>query len=84
MIIFSFGNIGAYDLLQSENPSKFLSVRELLKIHLEKENDEEISNLIDNFCNILIKHRNMLWDYFSIKILSNLNNEGKKIFKKLF
>ncbi|KAL7078905.1 hypothetical protein ACQ4LE_002198 [Meloidogyne hapla] len=75
LIIFSFGNMGAYDLIKSENPIKYLSVYELLQLQLKKDEMEKI----ENFCQILIKNRNMLWDYFSIKILLNSINEEKEI-----
>uniref|UniRef100_A0A1I8BXV3 Mlh1_C domain-containing protein n=1 Tax=Meloidogyne hapla TaxID=6305 RepID=A0A1I8BXV3_MELHA len=67
--------MGAYDLIKSENPIKYLSVYELLQLQLKKDEMEKI----ENFCQILIKNRNMLWDYFSIKILLNSINEEKEI-----
>ncbi|CAK5085697.1 unnamed protein product [Meloidogyne enterolobii] len=62
--------MGAYDLIiQSENFStKNLSIYQLL---LLEEEEKEISNL----CQILVKNREILWDFFSIKIILNSINE---------
>ena len=67
--------MGAYDLIiQSENSStKNLSIYQLLL--LEEENEKKIANL----CQILVKNREILWDFFSIKIILNSINEGFKL-----
>ncbi|CAK5061850.1 unnamed protein product [Meloidogyne enterolobii] len=72
LIIFSFGNMGAYDLIiQSENSStKNLSIYKLLLLE-EEEKEKKIANL----CQILVKNREILWDFFSIKIILNSINE---------
>uniref|UniRef100_A0A915NNE4 DNA mismatch repair protein S5 domain-containing protein n=1 Tax=Meloidogyne floridensis TaxID=298350 RepID=A0A915NNE4_9BILA len=72
LIIFSFGNMGAYDLIiQSENSStKNLSIYQLLLLE-EEENEKKVANL----CQILVKNREILWDFFSIKIILNSINE---------
>ncbi|KAF7632799.1 hypothetical protein Mgra_00007788 [Meloidogyne graminicola] len=69
LIIFSFGNFGAYDLIQNENNLKKynISIYELIKLYLKEE--EEKNNKIEYLINKLIKNRNMLWNYFSIKII---------------
>lgn len=76
LIIFSFGNIGAFDLIQSDRSMKFLPLTELLHLYLQnmENNDEnkldaiEMKQKIDQLSDVLIQNRNMLWNYFSIKI----------------
>jgi len=68
--------MGAYDLIiQSENSStKNLSIYQLLLLE-EEENEKKVANL----CQILVKNREILWDFFSIKIILNSINEGFKL-----
>jgi len=61
-IIFSFGNMGAYDLVQSENARDFLPIRQLLQLYLEDEMPKESAKWekkMEQICQVLIQHRNM-------------------------
>jgi hypothetical protein len=68
--------MGAYDLHQSDNPRDFLPIRDLLHLYLHDGNEQKTTKKIDRLCEVLMKHRNMLWNYFSIKILANCEKKG--------
>uniref|UniRef100_A0A183CLW3 DNA_mis_repair domain-containing protein n=1 Tax=Globodera pallida TaxID=36090 RepID=A0A183CLW3_GLOPA len=79
LIIFSFGNIGSYALQSSaicgDVAGSPLPVRELLALYLTEEKEgkdmenDDIEARIEAFSKVLLEHKDLLWNFFSINIV---------------
>uniref|UniRef100_A0A914HE97 DNA mismatch repair protein S5 domain-containing protein n=1 Tax=Globodera rostochiensis TaxID=31243 RepID=A0A914HE97_GLORO len=79
LIIFSFGNIGSYALQSSaicgDVAGSPLPVRELLALYLTEEEEgmdsetDDIEARIEAFSKVLLEHKDLLWNFFSINIV---------------
>jgi hypothetical protein len=76
MIIFSFGNIGAYKLMsnleESKSESSGIPITELLGLHLSIIEEDQAplihAEIISQAIDVLLENHGLLWDYFGILI----------------
>lgn len=92
MIIFSFGNLGSYQINFSdedniiqvesniEKKSEMFRVEELLLLYCDINKIEQTNDSLNKRLNTLASLSSLLWDYFSIDIIGDdeFNDEEKE------
>ncbi|KAL3090268.1 hypothetical protein niasHS_006720 [Heterodera schachtii] len=89
LVIFSFGNIGSYALKLTssdccDSAGRPLPIRELLALYLndneqrnENSESDDTEAQIKTLTKVLLEHKDLLWDFFSIQIAEFPSEEDK-------